>query len=257
MLTLNEGERVRLMTRNALQVLRIVQATFSDTAFDGVVDSARCAEPASDAKQLQCEWGAVKALQFNHTTTAEENLYMLTKVCQNRGSNFLLLIPQFLRTAQEIMSSAASNYDVLKLQLGIMMAAMAACCAVAALAVMNLGGESLWTGILMLSYGAVMFASSYVEEEQQFWYWINSGWLTILFLKLLVESCSIESKSIADARYLVRSQAQSPPRHRCGVFQSCLSFIELCIDGTKLDRSMPVSQILLRCSYLLTTSCCG
>lgn len=26
-------------------------------------------------------------------------------------------------------------------------------------------------------YGVMMFASSYVEEEQQFWYWITSGWL--------------------------------------------------------------------------------
>jgi ethanolamine phosphate transferase 2 subunit G len=27
------------------------------------------------------------------------------------------------------------------------------------------------------AYGAMMFASSYVEEEQQFWYWLGAGWL--------------------------------------------------------------------------------
>jgi len=32
-------------------------------------------------------------------------------------------------------------------------------------------------------YTIMMFASSYVEEEQQFWYWIMAGWTTLLFLK--------------------------------------------------------------------------
>jgi hypothetical protein len=29
----------------------------------------------------------------------------------------------------------------------------------------------------------MMFASSYVEEEHNFWYWIASGWFFALFLK--------------------------------------------------------------------------
>jgi len=29
-----------------------------------------------------------------------------------------------------------------------------------------------------------MFASSYVEEEQQFWYWVVSGWVTVLLIRM-------------------------------------------------------------------------
>jgi ethanolaminephosphotransferase len=29
--------------------------------------------------------------------------------------------------------------------------------------------------LVALSFGALMFASSYVEEEQQFWYWATSS----------------------------------------------------------------------------------
>lgn len=34
-----------------------------------------------------------------------------------------------------------------------------------------------------LAYGVMMFASSFVEEEQHFWYWSASGWLAILLFK--------------------------------------------------------------------------
>lgn len=37
--------------------------------------------------------------------------------------------------------------------------------------------------IVTIAYGVMMFASSYVEEEQQFWYWACSGWLMLLAIK--------------------------------------------------------------------------
>ncbi|MCJ1435174.1 major facilitator super transporter protein [Xylographa pallens] len=166
----SKAESVVLMTRNAQQVLHIVQATFSDIDFHGMVDWTRCTKPASDVEQLQCLWAAVKALQDNENASAEEQLSVLTK---------------FLRAAQDIMSSTASNYGILQLQLGIATAAVTTCCAVAALAALTPTGWCFWTSALLLNYGGMMFASSYVEEEQYFWYWIASGWLIILYLKFI------------------------------------------------------------------------
>lgn len=37
--------------------------------------------------------------------------------------------------------------------------------------------------LIAVAYAAMMFASSYVEEEQHFWYWTTSGWLAMLSLK--------------------------------------------------------------------------
>ncbi|MCJ1404457.1 major facilitator super transporter protein [Xylographa trunciseda] len=172
----SESERMDLMTSNAQQMLRIVQATFSDIAFDGVVDRTRCIEPASDGEQLQCHWATIKAIQDNQNAANEEKLSALTK---------------FLQAAQDILSSTASSYDVSKLQLGIATAAATACCAVIALAALSPGEWSLWNCILVLSYGSMMFASSYVEEEQDFWYWISSGWLVLLYLKFFLLSTPI------------------------------------------------------------------
>jgi len=80
------------------------------------------------------------------------------------------------------MSSTASNYDFFRLQAGI---------AVAVAGVL-LAGTGLYRGsevgmrcpsstvvfgiVATIAYCIMMFASSFVEEEQQFWYWITGGW---------------------------------------------------------------------------------
>jgi hypothetical protein len=32
----------------------------------------------------------------------------------------------------------------------------------------------------------MMFASSYVEEEHHYWYWVTSGWITYILITQLV-----------------------------------------------------------------------
>lgn len=83
------------------------------------------------------------------------------------------------------MSSTASNYDVPKLGLGLGVAALALLAA-------GLSAHSTITEApkaaapilgFSLLYGIMMFASSYVEEEQHFWYWSTTAWFGILWLK--------------------------------------------------------------------------
>ncbi len=84
-----------------------------------------------------------------------------------------------------MMSHTASDYNLSRLRLGIVVAAVAllAVSVVAFPALLQAGLTALVFVTIVLAYGGMMFASSYVEEEQHFWYWSLSGWLTWLCLK--------------------------------------------------------------------------
>jgi ethanolaminephosphotransferase len=86
------------------------------------------------------------------------------------------------------MSSAASNYDMSKLVMGQVLTASALILgSVAAWKTLTLSLRASYPLLLMsLLYGVMMFASSYVEEEQHFWYWITSAWLGMIWLKRYV-----------------------------------------------------------------------
>lgn len=83
------------------------------------------------------------------------------------------------------MSGMASDYDMDKLILGEIIAVTAASAAVVAVVmssrytIRNLGPFALITVL----YCVMMFASSYVEEEQHFWYWSTTAWLFYLVIK--------------------------------------------------------------------------
>jgi ethanolaminephosphotransferase len=83
------------------------------------------------------------------------------------------------------MSNTASNYNVSKLVIGQVVATAAS--ALAFIAVVPTLSHSLISAtpflLIILAYGIMMFASSYVEEEQHFWYWAASAWLLLLYLK--------------------------------------------------------------------------
>ena len=83
------------------------------------------------------------------------------------------------------MSSTASNYNLPRLGIGIGLAALATVVGIAAVfaALFEAQLIGLWALLVSIVYGLMMFASSYVEEEQHFWYWVSSGWLGWLLLK--------------------------------------------------------------------------
>ena len=114
------------------------------------------------------------------------------------------------------MSSAASNYDVSRLQWGICLAAASAVAACAALVFVTRDSIVAWIIFITicLSYGGMMFASSYVEEEQHFWYWTASGWLAFLIVKECVVSHRPLPKCLADG--CIKEQVAAGPNGRRG-----------------------------------------
>lgn len=83
------------------------------------------------------------------------------------------------------MSSTASNYNVKRLYAGIATAtvALSAILISAVPAARNANTTGPWLWAMDVMYGAMMFASSFVEEEHHFWYWATSGWIGWLSLK--------------------------------------------------------------------------
>jgi len=84
-----------------------------------------------------------------------------------------------------MMSSTASNYDVSRLASGQAAAALSLLLALAAASPTISKYLKSCSPILLISilYGIMMFASSYVEEEQHFWYWATTAWLAVLWIK--------------------------------------------------------------------------
>lgn len=80
-----------------------------------------------------------------------------------------------------MMSNAANKYDLRRLYLGIGITVMTAAALVPCIAsVTQANCVFLSACFLTFLYGIMMFASSFVEEEHNFWYWIASsccGWL--------------------------------------------------------------------------------
>ncbi|KAF7183161.1 hypothetical protein CNMCM7691_002996 [Aspergillus felis] len=167
---------IDILLRNAKQMLNAMKGTFPDIDVEATTTPQGCDKqlPTGPAK-VQCAW--FQALQLVHGP--ERNRTTLPDV-----ESALLRV---LRSAQEVMSSTASKYNTTRLYLGLIVAAVAVLLSfLPAYGLVSKSSNAVTFLMLsIISYGGMMFASSYVEEEQQFWYWVVTAWTVYLHIKSL------------------------------------------------------------------------
>ncbi|KAG6042201.1 hypothetical protein E4U41_003947 [Claviceps citrina] len=163
-------DQVQLLVRNARQILGIMTATFGNELFELSGNNDPCLLDRTGINDLACEWRRL-IRQADDMLDAHEV-----------DPEWFKGMFSWLRNAQELMSSMASNYDVSKLALGQGLAAAAAACSIMAmLSLVTRGQVVAWPiSVITALYGVMMFASSFVEEEQHFWYWTLALWMAYL-----------------------------------------------------------------------------
>jgi ethanolaminephosphotransferase len=158
-LLLGDEAWVRSLERNAKQVLVILKASMGEERWLAAVSrhthgNVDCKSLGDDEEEMACLWA--RASSTKGTKDEKDAL------------------SQFLYKTQDALSSTASSYDMPRMVAGVAIASASLILAV--LAFPTFWPPSLAGGastITTLVYGVMMFATSYVEEEQHFWYWIT------------------------------------------------------------------------------------
>ncbi|OTA94494.1 hypothetical protein M434DRAFT_394638 [Hypoxylon sp. CO27-5] len=164
-------DKFQILVRNAKQIFDIVAATYGGSS-TGKQYSPDCARPSSLADELVCGWRNINATAGKTST-------------DDLDDDWIMNTSNWLSKAQALMSSMASNYNMSMLACGGSVAAVASIAAIYAVAASTPTRASNLIPFVLITllYGIMMFASSYVEEEQHFWYWSTSAWLLYLAIK--------------------------------------------------------------------------
>ncbi|KAK8171737.1 alkaline-phosphatase-like protein [Phyllosticta citrichinensis] len=203
----NGNDRAQILLRNALQILKIVKATFPNPAFDDPFAPVECVSTSSSAQELACKWRTV-----TEVFQAAGNL-------RPKSEDVIGPLAEFCRSAQDILSSTASNYNLTLLVAGASLAAISVVLTLLALSnnLTHITATGFFYTAVAALYGVMMFASSYVEEEQHFWYWITTGWFVLLFLnksrKTSFKTAAPATAALLLAHRVIRRWNQTGQKH--------------------------------------------
>jgi ethanolamine phosphate transferase 2 subunit G len=175
---------VHLLHQNGVQMKKILEAAYGDEYLRGLIakhkqdclkgdgDGPSC-HPDSAERELAAMWAAVE-----HSLDAFET---------HDDTALASLMLRFLGTAQETLSNAACSYDVPKMVAGIGISALALSLAIISMPRLWPPSTSgIFFALTSVFYGIMMFASSYVEEEQHFWYWLTPAWTVLLTVRSVI-----------------------------------------------------------------------
>nr|POE56678.1 gpi ethanolamine phosphate transferase 2 [Quercus suber] len=191
----DEGRYLSFLRQNCRQMLQIVEATLGQDLFSSRLRARKeqirnkevpgCDNSIDIADELACLM--VRAEELARTSLPEKG----SDGKLHDAEAFLA----FLNVAQEYLSNTASLYGIPR-----MVAGMAISFAALALCLYNF--RTLWPSSLASStltvistlYGIMMFASSYVEEEHHFWYWLVPAWITLDSAKSFAQARSVHGR---------------------------------------------------------------
>ncbi|EEA18857.1 transferase (Gpi7), putative [Talaromyces marneffei ATCC 18224] len=168
----NEVDRVTMLLENTVQIQNVIKMAYPKFSTNGdkinEVSSANGTGLGSSAlERLEYEFIAA-GLSMSPDEKSTRTHY------------------KFLHSAQSLMSGAASSYKLSMLYSGTLTVAFA-CLVSAFIAYYTLPtplvASTVFLFITSVLHGAMMFASSFVEEEQQFWYWITTAWTVYIHLR--------------------------------------------------------------------------
>jgi ethanolaminephosphotransferase len=170
-------EEVALLRRNAAQILRVVEATYGEARWKltlEMVDAWRAEEcaAAEGEAELACRWLRARRAWDRHDDDDDDD---------DDDGLHIDALRTFLLAAQAALSGTASSYNLARMAGGMVLTAGIVAATLASLPpVWPPSPVGVFFALASILYGIMMFASSYVEEEQQFWYWVTPAWLLAL-----------------------------------------------------------------------------
>ncbi|VBB87056.1 Putative GPI ethanolamine phosphate transferase [Podospora comata] len=159
--------KAEILMRNADQIMQVAHAAFGQKMYEWSFKED--GKPETDDEKLAAGYMEFEQLYQQVYRGASPDLYQ--EMIPKAGN--------WLHEAQSFLSGMASNYDTPQMLLGFGIALSALVLALISSPTLPPIPFSLVT----LAYGAMMFASSYVEEEQHFWYWGTTAWFGYLLVR--------------------------------------------------------------------------